>query len=309
MVSVQASIRAEVKRGEFPAPKGAEAFSAYAIAGSKGLVPEMETAARQTLDHPMTFEILGEGLRLFEGWALRDLVDFRKRCRDNFILCLDSFLEVQPPGPSNIWVGCPNPKVVFSTTHPRQMRFLPVWLNRLLAQNRNDLKFQKFTHPLDIHSRIRQEYLTALQDHATCNFCLGVHIKSGLKFCAELENELAQARDKVPFFFTFRITPRFTSRRYATITGLRSFHLGLTYIALRKRSVSYRGWYLTVVTGGTVRSGVECSRSLIDHFHHLTRGGEAASALDTGRDFGATTGPWLSWSCHSTAIFSLLVNL
>ncbi|KAH9998636.1 hypothetical protein BJV77DRAFT_940586 [Russula vinacea] len=200
MVSVQASIRAEVKRGEFPAPKGAEAFSAYAIAGSKGLVPEMETAARQTLDHPMTFEILGEGLRLFEGWALRDLVDFRKRCRDNFILCLDSFLEVQPPGPSNIWVGCPNPKVVFSTTHPRQMRFLPVWLNRLLAQNRNDLKFQKFTHPLDIHSRIRQEYLTALQDHATCNFCLGVHIKSGLKFCAELENELAQARDKVPFF-------------------------------------------------------------------------------------------------------------
>ncbi len=30
----------------------------------------MENAARQKLDHSMTFEILGEGLRLFEGWAL-----------------------------------------------------------------------------------------------------------------------------------------------------------------------------------------------------------------------------------------------
>ena len=107
MVSVQSFIRAEVSRGASPAPKGAEAFPAYAIASAKGLIPEMENAARLTLDHPMTFEILGEGLRLFEGWALRDLVNFRKRCRDNLITCLDSFLEVQPPGPSSIWVGCP----------------------------------------------------------------------------------------------------------------------------------------------------------------------------------------------------------
>ena len=78
MVSVQLSIRAKVKLGEFPVPTGVEAFSAYAIASSKGLIPEMEDAARQTLDYPVTFEILGEGLRLFEGSALRDLVDFHK---------------------------------------------------------------------------------------------------------------------------------------------------------------------------------------------------------------------------------------
>ena len=157
-------------RGTFPAPKGAEAFPAYAIASSKGLIPEMENAARQTLDHPMTFEILGEGLRLFEGWALRDLANFRKRCRDNLITCLDSFLEVQPPGPSSIWVGCPE---VMPTRTLRENRVLPKWLNQLLSQNQNNLKLQKFTRPLDIHSRIRQEYFMALQNHAILHFLLG----------------------------------------------------------------------------------------------------------------------------------------
>jgi hypothetical protein len=78
MASVMSSIRAKVKLGEYPAPKGAEAFLAYAIASGKGLVPEMEKAARQSLSHPLSFEILGEELRLLEGWALRDLVRFRK---------------------------------------------------------------------------------------------------------------------------------------------------------------------------------------------------------------------------------------
>jgi hypothetical protein len=77
MAAVQSSIRVEVKSGEFPAPKGAEAFTAYAIASTKGLILEMENAARLTVDHAMTFESLGEGLRVFEGSALRDLASFR----------------------------------------------------------------------------------------------------------------------------------------------------------------------------------------------------------------------------------------
>jgi hypothetical protein len=32
----------------------------YAIASSKGLIPEMENAARLTLDYPMTFESMGD---------------------------------------------------------------------------------------------------------------------------------------------------------------------------------------------------------------------------------------------------------
>jgi hypothetical protein len=211
MASVQSTIRAKVKLGEFPAPKGAEAFYAYAIASAKVLGPEMENAARQTLDHPMTFEILGEGLRLFDGWALRDLANFRKRCRDSLILCLDPFLEVQPPGPSSIWVGCPDlmpsnlpscPSGWAAQPQPAQQdSILPRWLTQLLSTNQSNLKLQKFSHPLDIHSRIRGKYFTALQNHATCNFCLEVHMRNGSTFCAELEKKLAEAGDKVTYSF------------------------------------------------------------------------------------------------------------
>jgi hypothetical protein len=198
LASVQSSIRAKVKLGEFPAPKGAEAFPAYAIASAKGLIPEMEHAARLTLDSPMSFDILGEGLRLFEGCALRDLVGYRSRCRDSLIAFLDSFLDTHPSGSSSIWFGCPE---VLLTTPPgqpyfRQTHALPRWLYELLWGIQSELEIT-FTHPLDIHSRIRQEYFTAFQNHATCYFCSGVNRTSGIAYCAELENKLAQAINKV----------------------------------------------------------------------------------------------------------------
>ena len=197
MTSVLSSIRAKVKRGEFPAPNGTEAYPAYVIAGAKGLIPEMESAARQTLDHPMTFEVLGEGLRLFEGWALRDLVSFRKRCKDNLVACLDLFLEVRPPGPSRIWVGCPDIAPTMAWEALGRGGVLPRWLNQLLSRIQSDLKLQKFTYPLNIHPRIREEYLMALRDHLNCHFCLAVHATKGPTFCTELEDNLAQARDQV----------------------------------------------------------------------------------------------------------------
>jgi hypothetical protein len=219
MASVQSSIRAEVKREEFPAPKGAEVFAAYAIASAKDLIPEMENAARLTLNYSMTFEIIGEGLRFFEGWALGDLVNFRRRCRDNLATCLDSFLEVHPLGPSGIWVGCPE---VMSSGYGsyQQTPVLPRWLNQFLSQSQTDWKLQMFTCPLDMHSRIRREYLKALQTHLSCHFCLEVHATKGETFCAELENKLAEARDKVTHSHYLSSTTRFTSRRYAVITAL-----------------------------------------------------------------------------------------
>ena len=78
MESVQFVIRAAIKVGKFPAPIKGEGFSAYAIASGFGLVPEAEDAARLTLGQPMTFESLGEGLRLFKGRALCDLIRYRK---------------------------------------------------------------------------------------------------------------------------------------------------------------------------------------------------------------------------------------
>jgi hypothetical protein len=77
--SVESNIRSAMKQGKFPAPVKAEGFSAYAIANVMGLVSEAEDAARLTLDQPMTFESLGEGLRLFKGRTLCDLIDYRSK--------------------------------------------------------------------------------------------------------------------------------------------------------------------------------------------------------------------------------------
>ena len=77
MVSIQSNIRDLVKRGIFPAPVQAEAFSAYAIASRMGLSPEIEYAGSLTLGQPLTFDSLGEGLRSFTGQALCDLIRYR----------------------------------------------------------------------------------------------------------------------------------------------------------------------------------------------------------------------------------------
>jgi hypothetical protein len=213
MDSVQSFIRAEVSRGAFPAPSGAEAYSEYAIASAKDLVPEMENAARQTLDHPLTFEMFGKGL---EGWTMRDLASFRRRCRDNLIACLDSFLEVEPPGPSSIWVGCPYVSKRSTPIGP-VIPVLPLWLQGLLSRSRNDLKLQMYTHPLDIHLRIREEYVKALLTHLDCKVCVAMHVKKGFAYCAELEKKLEQARNKasLPFYFSRNHELTSASRRYA----------------------------------------------------------------------------------------------
>ena len=190
MDQVQSSIRAEVDRGAFPAPVGIEVFSAYAIARAKGLVPEMEKAARLSLDYPMTFTTLGDGLRLFEGWALRDLAHFRKRCRDTLVTCLAPYLGVL--GPSQIWVGCHSD--VPSRSYRVQRGDFPSWLRQVLLQNDN---LKLFTHPLTTPSNIRKEYLTAIQNHGGCNLCFEVHTKKGSTFCTELESKMALALDTV----------------------------------------------------------------------------------------------------------------
>ena len=196
MVQVQSSIRAEVIRDGFPVPVGAEVFRAYAIASRKGLIPEMEKAARLTLDYPMTFGSLGEGLRLFEGSALRDLARFRKRYKDNLTTCLKSFLKVNDSGPSSIWIGCPDvmPRKPSKTNPPPA---LPAWLRQVLSQWNNDL----FMHPLTTPSSIREKYLRAIKTHPDCNFCLWTHTTIGPTYCADLERRLTQAQDEVHTLF------------------------------------------------------------------------------------------------------------
>ena len=87
MEVMQSYIRGEVTHGSFPKLDETVAFSAYAIANRMGLDPEMEDAAHRTLRFPMSFESLGEDLRLFTGPALRDLFRYRARCRARYRAC------------------------------------------------------------------------------------------------------------------------------------------------------------------------------------------------------------------------------
>ena len=187
MTSIQSSIRAEVIRGSFPAPIGTEAFRAYAIASDLGLIPEMESAARLTLGYPMTFESLGEALQYFKGRVLCDLVRYRKRCRDNLVSCLDSFLDVDSR--HQIWGGCGGQNTG--------------WLHNFFTSKSVELE-KSFMHAAFSPSNILEEYLEALKDHR-CSSCFRVQATEGAAFCRELQDELSQALDKVnsPFLFGF----------------------------------------------------------------------------------------------------------
>ncbi|KAF8257478.1 hypothetical protein EI94DRAFT_1422306, partial [Lactarius quietus] len=83
MVTVQSSIRAEISRKKLLSPTGTESFRVFAIACRKRLIPKMKEAARLTLGHLITFEYVGDALRLFNGWALLDLFHFHSHCRDS----------------------------------------------------------------------------------------------------------------------------------------------------------------------------------------------------------------------------------
>jgi hypothetical protein len=213
MASVQLSIRSEVSHGVFPTPKGVEAFSAYVIASGKGLIPEMESAARQTLDHPMTFEILGEGLRLFEGCALRDLARFRKRCRDNLIACFQSFLQLDQP-PFDIWIPCikltlnsdGSFSITYTNTDQGKTGQSPSWLTELFQKHLDGLR-EAFSKPLLSPRSIHQEYFSALEGHThsySCTSCTRVHALKGAQFCKDLEDRLTQALSEVCTSFFFR---------------------------------------------------------------------------------------------------------
>jgi hypothetical protein len=213
MSAVQSSIRAEVVRRDLPAPTGAQSFRAFAIAFSNNLMPEMGATARLTLDYPLTFEMLGDELRLFSGPALRELAGFRKTCRNNVVSCLETFLDAHK-GPSNIWVGCPKPRPQLfpfafqpSNSNDKDKQTLPQWLREVFTQQIEELK-QHFTHAIIKPTTIREKYLAALMKHSPtlndCPSCLMVHAHSGEKYCAGLEQKLTHARNQASDVFNCR---------------------------------------------------------------------------------------------------------
>jgi hypothetical protein len=205
MGTVQSSIRAEVSRKELLSPTdSSRVFHIYAVACSKRLIPEMETAARLSLDHLMTFESIGEALRSFDGWGLRSLFDFRLRCLRDLTSRMESFSDGQN-GPSKIWVGCPSKGDLHRSPHS-----LPWWLNQLLfslsgsdrqgydSEGYDSDDSDDFSKTVPTTVQFREEFLEALQDHINekgCHFCSKVYTLKGKEYCAEMDDMLEQARN------------------------------------------------------------------------------------------------------------------
>ena len=218
MGAVQSSIRAEASsRKLFPL----DVFYTYAMSSSRRLIPEMNMAARLSLDFPMTFQSLGAELRLFEGWALCALNNFHMHYRDNLITCSQFFLDART-GPSKIWVACPGPRrpSCISDTFGQDLEqspensprtrsplipqievdrpgasdaapTVPAWLHDILRTF--DLWFVR-------SSSIRARYLSAMREHVStdkCTFCLEVHAMEGENYILELERAVTRARDNV----------------------------------------------------------------------------------------------------------------
>jgi hypothetical protein len=207
MAATQSSIRGEVRYKSYSTLTGNGSFHAYAIACSKRLSPEIESTARLTLDCSMTFESIGDEVGLFEGWALRDLARYRKRCRDSVVLCLGEFLDPQD-GPSRVWVGCHHTNEPISASRAGQS-ILAGWIHNFISQNIRELQ-KSFTRPLLEQSSFQEQYLTALRTHirvTSCLFCSRQHVMEGESFWEQLQNKVTQARDSVCFLSNGPSTP------------------------------------------------------------------------------------------------------
>jgi hypothetical protein len=202
MVGVQSRIRAEIQSKIFPALTGPETFRSYAISSSGKPPYGVEKLARLTLNFPMTFEYFCDELPSFEGWALRDLVGLRKRCRDNLVSCFKSFLRFDKP--FDIW-DCPSRTNSFSYSAPSDGRS-PSWLTQVFQKHINELH-EAFSKPFFDPRNIRREYLSALQAHInsynSCTSCTKVHALNGETFCKALEDRLTQALSEVRTVFLF----------------------------------------------------------------------------------------------------------
>jgi hypothetical protein len=219
MVGLQSRIRAEIQTRTFPTLTGPETFRSYAISSSGQLPSEAEKLARLTLEFPMTFEYLCDELPSFKGWALRDLVGFRKRCRDNIVSSFVSFLKLDQP-PFNIWTPCTSTTggtrycqscrrttgsngycqyccTYSNTSGPTGSS--PSWLTDLFQKHLGDSR-EAFSKPLFNPQSIRDLYLSALKAHINsynCFPCTKSHSLEGEKFCKELTDRLTVALSEV----------------------------------------------------------------------------------------------------------------
>ena len=169
MDTVRSSIRAKNCCKKLFSSTRAGPFHAYATAYRKKLIPEMVIAARLTLGHPLTFESLGDALRLFEGYALRDLADFRSGSIRKFSKLLLDCNTV--PWASDPMADCEDSS----------------WFEDLQSQ----LKHAKnFSQVIPTSQKLSDMYTKALQSHigeTDCELCMKAHVMEGDIFRAKLK--------------------------------------------------------------------------------------------------------------------------
>ncbi len=181
-------------------PTTEAAFHAYAIANSKQLIPEIETAARLTLDHPLTFEIIADALPLFEGSALHDLIHFRKRCRDNLLSFFVGFVDGND-SLSKAWNSCRRTKRPFSTLQSDK-GIIAGWFRDLVSQHIKNLQ-ETYTCSLPKSSSLRKEFTEALRAHISatqCSSCSNLYATEGEALRNQWLRRVSKARDKVRIF-------------------------------------------------------------------------------------------------------------
>jgi hypothetical protein len=190
MTTVLSTVRSEIGR-QLPATESP--FRAYAIASSKQLIPEMETAARLSLDHPMSFKAIGEALPFFNGTSLQNLANFRRRCCDKLLSFFEGFVDGSD-GLSKIWFSCSRTKrPQFNTVT------LAKWLSDFILQYTESLK-ETYTNPLPKPPSLRKEFIANILPHISrdcCCSCTTVYAREGEAFLDQLSCTVSKIRDEV----------------------------------------------------------------------------------------------------------------
>jgi hypothetical protein len=181
-------------------PTTEAAFRAYAIASSKGLIPEMEVTARLTLDHPMTFEVIVDILPMFEGSALHNLLDFRERCRLNLLSFFVSFVDGND-SLSEALKGCTwTEHLSFGLETGNKVIRVAEWFGDLVTQQFKNLQ-EPYACPLPKSSTLLKEYNEVLDAHIAklkCSNCIKLYSASStVTHRDDWLRRLTRTRDKV----------------------------------------------------------------------------------------------------------------
>ena len=187
MTTVLSTVRSEIGR---QLPATVSPFRAYAIASRKQLIPEVKTAARLTLDQPMTFKTIGDALPFFDRSSLQDLVHFRKRCHSKLLAFFEGFANGSD-SLSKIWFGCKATR-----KRPQNNTAKPGWLRDFVFQHTESLK-ETYTNPFPTPSSLRKAFISNLLSHVSedvCSSCSKGYATEGEAFLDQLCCKVSKIR-------------------------------------------------------------------------------------------------------------------